>query len=52
MRSILEAKLKAIETASVRAFLMESHRRFNLGLYLQTVGGLQPFVRVWLLKRR
>jgi hypothetical protein len=32
--------------------LMEGHRRFNLGLHLQKVGGLQPFVSVWLMSRR
>lgn len=31
--------------------LIEGHRRFNLGLYLASTGGLAPFVQVWLMTR-
>jgi hypothetical protein len=31
--------------------LMEGHRRFNIGLYLQMTGRLNPNVNVWLMTR-
>jgi hypothetical protein len=31
--------------------LMEGHRRFNIGLYLQTTGRLNPNVDVWLMTK-
>jgi hypothetical protein len=43
-----EFEYQAIPSAYV---LMEGHRRFNIALYLQTAGRLNPHVNVWLMTK-
>ena len=41
----------AYEVVPAAYVLMEGHRRFNIGLYLQTTGRLSPSVDVWLMTK-
>jgi len=41
----------ASQTLPAAYVLMEGHRRFNIGLYLQSTRRLNPLVDVWLMTK-